>query len=125
MTDYRIDLKIRNNLILKRIEQCGYNSINDFCKKNKISYRALSDLVNLKETIFDKYGDIREFVINLCELLNCKLENLFTSEQMTCALKDNKKQIEIKSEEAFFYLNNKTESNFLPSVVRSSYVFII
>lgn len=115
--EYRIDLKVRNNLILKRIEQLGYDSVRDFCKKEKISYINLLNLINMTDSVFTVDGEIREFVINVCGALNAPLEKLFTNDQMVCSLESNKKQIEVDAFEMMSIIKNSTPDLLLENKI--------
>lgn len=37
MKEYRIDIKVRNNLILDRMEKKGFPNVHSFCKENNLS----------------------------------------------------------------------------------------
>ena len=103
--DYRLQLTVKNNNILKRIEQNGYKSIFDFLKKNKKSkwIPILYDLINLKKSPMNSRGEIHPCVKWLCKIFDCGLFDLFTKHQIQCELKTNKVTKEVKEAELLFY----------------------
>jgi len=109
MEEYRIDIKIRNNLILSKIESLGYKSPLDFCKNIGISYGGLIAAANMKRPIFDKKGKIRPFINKLCDVLKCAPEEIFSANQMEASLATNKKTLLVNEAEAI-YIMNQTDS---------------
>lgn len=47
MRDIRLEIKFRNNLILRRVEDAGYRSLMQICKKNRINYSNLAAFLGL------------------------------------------------------------------------------
>jgi RNA polymerase sigma factor (sigma-70 family) len=106
MNEYRIDIKVRNNLILSKIEENGYKSIPDFCKKNDINMYTLYLIINMKCELFRKNGEWISTIIKAAECLNCFPEDFFTETQLHAILKTNKKTILTNEAEMKFLLNN-------------------
>ncbi len=77
MEEYRIDMKVRNNLILTKIEEASYSSPLAFCNATGLSYSTLIDFVSMRRPIYDFQGKIRKSVKLLCDKLNCIPEELF------------------------------------------------
>lgn len=117
MSEYRVDVKVRNNLILKHIEKMGFPGVIPFCKNYNLNHGTLYDYVNMKEAIFDKKGEIKKFIWNLCEIFVCSPEDIFTENQMTAELETNKRTYEIKEAEVEFFLQNKVTSNCLEEII--------
>jgi RNA polymerase primary sigma factor len=113
MEEYRIDMKVRNNLILTKIEQYGYKSPYDFCYRENFSYVYLLRFLNMKISIFDTKGRIRPIINRLCEKLNCIPEELFSASQMEASLKDNKKTVKVCEAEARFMLEQSNNQLLL------------
>lgn len=36
MTDYRLELKVKNNIIMQKIEDAGYKTVSEFCRMNNL-----------------------------------------------------------------------------------------
>lgn len=109
MKEYRIDLKVRNNLILSRIEEMGFPSALSFCNKIDISYTQLMQVLNMRKSIYKKNGEIRDFIVKLCSALNSSIEELFSANQMEAELKTNKHTLEVNEAEMKFMLQNSNE----------------
>lgn len=107
MKEYRIDAKIRNNLILRRIESMGYKTIAEFCRDYSFSNGAIGDLVNLKEkAICSNSTKFRPIVKKLAEILSCEPEYLFTEDQKIMEIKSNKKIIEMEEKQIKYISDN-------------------
>jgi len=52
MEEYRIEMKVKNNLLFSKIEEYGYTSIFQFCKAHKIAYASLTNFINMRKSIF-------------------------------------------------------------------------
>ena len=108
MSDYRVDIKVRNNNILKKLEECGYKSVGEFCRLNdKMSWVSkIGDLVNMKISPLSARGGYISMVHHLCEELSCMPEDLFSDVQMQTAIETNKRHIEVGEAEMRFMLDN-------------------
>lgn len=109
--DYRIEVKVKNNNILQKIEEAGYKTVAEFCKANgKPSLQSeIGEFVNLKRSPVNKWGGFHKAILWMCDKLFCSPEDLFTDVQMETALEDNKRVIKISEAEAQFSLLNQRE----------------
>jgi RNA polymerase sigma factor (sigma-70 family) len=96
--EYLIESKIKNNLLYKAIFS-KYKSISEFCRIHNIGSGHVSSLINLKEPILTKKGEMRECVVKICDALNMTPDDLFPARQWHQSLKINKIQKEIDEEE--------------------------
>jgi DNA-directed RNA polymerase specialized sigma subunit len=95
MKDYRIDLKVRNNLLLTEIEKTGL-SIPQFAKEANCDYSKLITLINMKITaVSKKTGDYIPMVHKICAYLNVMPVHLFNDIQMYDGLVTNKHTIAV------------------------------
>jgi RNA polymerase sigma factor (sigma-70 family) len=115
--EYRLEVKVKNNLIYKKIIDLGYLSPYDFCKKTKFSYSWLCDLINLKISPLSDDGQFAHQVDKLADLLNCLPENLFTSNQLYTCLETNSFVREIDEAEMQFALENNYNQLSLEKLV--------
>ena len=82
MTDYRVQIKVRNGRLLRAIERAGHQAGQIFAREVGISYTGhLLPYLNLKRTPFDENGDIRPCAEMLCVFLNCLPDELWSEEQ--------------------------------------------
>lgn len=111
MSEYRLEIKVKNNNILKRIEESGYTSVGEFCRLNgKKSWGSrIGSYVNLKESPLNSEGEFYHHVYGMAALLNCSPEDLFTETQMHAAIESNKRTIEVNEAEMRFALDNSNQ----------------
>ena len=73
MSDYELELKVKNGPLMARIREAGYSTVNEFAKKNKLSPSAVGELVNLKVPAYlqsgPKQGELRPFVLRVMNVL--------------------------------------------------------
>lgn len=82
MTDYRVQIKVRNARLLRAIEQAGHQPGQIFAGAVGISYTGhLLPYLNLKRTPFDESGDLRPCAEKLCVFLNRLPDELWSEEQ--------------------------------------------
>lgn len=116
MEEYRIDLKVRNNLILTKIEELGFSTPRSFCKIYDICYISLLKLINMKNPPLIPNGKYRKIVYTLCDILGCIPEELFSAKQMEVALETNKRTLQVKEAEMLFMIN-QSETLLLEEII--------
>ena len=84
---YRVEIRVKNNLILRRIEKAGYASIKDFCRKNNIALTDVYTIVSFKKLPLKEDGDWRDSVYDISSALHCEPEDLFTEKQKSLVAK--------------------------------------
>lgn len=119
MSDYRIDVKVRNNNILKKIEEAGYKTVGEFCRiNNKQSWQSrIGSYVNMTETPLNAAGDFFPIIYEMCSILSCSPEDLFTEAQLQAALETNKRTIEVNEAEMKFFLSYQQKPMLLEDMV--------
>lgn len=105
MNEYRLQIKVKNNLILKKIEELGYATVGEFCTNNGMQASVLYDLINFKESPLRKDGTVRVECQKLLDALDCLLQDIFTDDQIFGSLKASY-NIELSKEDAQVYLQN-------------------
>ncbi len=94
--EYRVRIKVRNNLLLHAIEARGYAPGNKLAKKVKISYAFLNDLIHLRLSPLNRRGELWPSVVRLCSLLRISPFDVFSVEQLT-ALPQSTAELEMSS----------------------------
>lgn len=110
--EYRIDVKIRNNLLVSKIEATGM-SLPVFCKTHGLSYVRVLDLCNLKLRPTIDNGDYSALAYSLCDALLVSPDMLFSENQKHMELKENKRQVKVAEAELKFQLENTNSPEFL------------
>ena len=97
MTDYRVQIKVRNARLLRAIERAGHQPGQIFAREVGISYTGhLLPYLNLKRTPFDENGDLRPCAEMLCVFLN-RLPDELWSEEQRYLLVTNAAEIELSA----------------------------
>lgn len=80
--DYRITVKVRNNRILKAIEDVGGNIGAKWCEANGLGYMRVNAFIQLKSGPLNANGDLFPDALRLCEVLGKLPEELWSNEQL-------------------------------------------
>jgi len=91
--EYRVDVRVRNNLLLSAIENAGFKSVAEFCREVNLSPTAFSKLVNLKEPPLLQDGTFSTIAQRILDYLGVLPEDLWTQDQLFMALESNKKTL--------------------------------
>lgn len=119
VSDYRIEIKVKNNRILKYMNQMGFNTVASLKKADKrINQAQIGSIINLKESPLNQSMEWKPQVEYLCELLVCHPTDLFTDMQ-TKALIKNDRYLEI-GEKEMMQLSDKSnpENMFLTNKIK-------
>ncbi len=103
--EYRVCMKIRNNLFIQRIEKAGYKTIGEFCRIHNLNTTDVGEVIALKRSPLMSNGKFRVSVIKAADILECAPEDLFTQAQMAIAIKTNKQTILVNEAELKFMLD--------------------
>lgn len=93
--EYRLEVKVRNNLILTLMEQRGIATLKDLADRSAVTYTVLCHLVSLKLPARKLNGEWRASVISLSDFFSCLPEDLFSQEQQYNALEVNRASAEL------------------------------
>ena len=95
MKDYRINVTIKNALLLSAIESAGYKSGQRFADMVGISYYgSLMPYVNLTRSPIGEDGLIRDCAWDLCDFLGASPSDLWSDNQLT-PLKTNRSSVDM------------------------------
>jgi RNA polymerase sigma factor (sigma-70 family) len=93
--DYRVKITIRNNRILKAIEEQGHLSVASFCRAHGLSYPILVEIISGKRKPLKENGELTSYVSDLLDRLQLTIEDAFTEKQLS-GFNKNSFQIEMK-----------------------------
>lgn len=82
MSDYRVKVSIRNDRLLKAIEDAGYKSSREFAIHNAMNYERVGRLIRGAEKPIDKHGNVTKNCSEILSLLNKTLKECFTDRQL-------------------------------------------
>lgn len=97
--DYRVEIKIRNARILRRVEAAGFASLAAFAAHHRISYHRLIGLAQMRRPPIDRGGHYRPEILQLCEALNATPEELFNDRQMVAGFSRTRIEREVSENE--------------------------
>ena len=106
--EYRIDLKVRNNLILSAIELAGYKNVAQFCKAANLGQTLIGSLINFKTSPIASTGDLTPTAQSLCDFLGLLPEELWTKEQLAFVLPTNRSHFSMNHKEMVLTLARHT-----------------
>ncbi len=86
-SDYRVEVRLRNNNILQRIERAGFDSVAEFCRAFGLRYGTIINLISIAQPALKADGEYRKIVLDLAGALECDPDDLFTDRQARAALK--------------------------------------
>lgn len=97
MKDLRLTITVRNNLLMRAIEDAGFDSVPAFCRAHGLAYRAVVDFVGLRLAPISPRGEWRVQAVKMAEALKMLPEDLFPAAFLTRAMERNKVEREISS----------------------------
>jgi RNA polymerase sigma factor (sigma-70 family) len=83
MSDYRIEIKVRNANILRLMENQGIKTVAELCRLTGTHQSRIGKVLNLKASPLLSNGDWQPSVIKICEFFGKMPSDLFSREQMT------------------------------------------
>ena len=104
MSDYVLEAKVKNGLIVRAMRERGYNTVAALARDCRASQTDLGRLLNLKTSALNNEGEWRPLVIKLCECLHKMPTELFNQQQQEFALKNNKVERFIEAADIQYYL---------------------
>mgnify|MGYP003651682882 FL=1 len=116
MSDYRVNVKVRNARLLRAIEGAGYVSGAKFAKASGISYSTLIKYLNLALSPLGRNDNYTDQAMKLCEFLNKGPDDLWSIEQLT-PLKTNKAEREVAANQVRFIMHQRDSSTSDPELL--------
>lgn len=112
MNDYRLTIKVRNNRILKAIEESGGMPGEKWCKANGICYASLNSLINMTTSPLRSTGNLSQCAAKLCDVLGKHPDDLWSNDQLY-PLERNFSEMEMSHEHVVALLP-KDKQQYLP-----------
>ena len=80
--DYSVEVKVRNNRILRRVKAAGHSSLKSFCDAHNFCYSTISELTGMKRSAQSKLsGEWKRITVDLAAALNVEPHDLFNERQ--------------------------------------------
>lgn len=97
--DYRIEIKVKNNRLLTKMEAAGYLSVAKFAEALGMNRHTIDRIVQMKSAALDEEGYYRPQALQIAEFLNCTPQDIYPPAQMRGTMKENKAQITANANE--------------------------
>lgn len=117
MGEYRVEVKVKNNLIYSKITKMGYDSIPVFCKEKDVSYSCVVKLIAMTLSPLNKKNDFIPTVYKLCDIFLCSPEDLFTQTQLDTIVEKSTFVKIVKEAELAFFLETTQDTPSLEDMV--------
>ncbi len=96
LKDVRVEIKVRNNLLLSAMEARGISSLGQLARMvGPGSYSALCAMAAMKRPARLKNGEWRKLALQVANVLQCMPEDLFSEPQQWDKLEKNRAKAEI------------------------------
>ena len=109
--EYRVKVSVRNNLILRAIEDAGYASVAEFCRATDVGLHMsqMNDLIAFRTKPINNDGRFRPIAIAIMEALGAAPTDLWTVEQLNLKLTKNSALAYIAQDDIRGYLGMREE----------------
>ena len=97
--DYRIEIKVKNNRILSRMEGAGYFSVAKFAEALGVNRAVVDRIVRMRSAALDEEGYYRPEALKIAEFLNCTPQDIYPPAQMRGAMMNNEARITANANE--------------------------
>ena len=95
MKEYRVKVSVRNNLLLKAIEETGAKSVAEFCRNNGLTVAAVNAIVCMRVPPLNQSGEFSQIAKELMEILGACPTDLWSTEQLTLKINKSTTEMEI------------------------------
>ena len=118
MSDYSVEIKIKNGRVLRLMRRAGIASITEMSRKSGVSLKVIYDLISLKRAPLSRItGDWKPSIKMLSDALNCLPDDMFSDAQRAGYMKSNKRTVEMSEEEVDLLLDRAADVPLLDDAV--------
>ena len=99
MKDYRIEVKVKNNLLWQAMQFKGIKNAAHLSREVNLAPTVIGRYLNLVENIYDREGNYKESFQKICDYFNMMPADLYPVERMRDPLLKNKGVVEVSETE--------------------------
>lgn len=110
----RVDMKFRNNIILRMMEEMGIVSVARLAEQAGMFSSQLYNIINMRVTPLREDGDWINSVVKLAEFFGCSPDEMFSEEQLQIKLAKNRAFAEVTFNEVQEMIANDEADLVLP-----------
>ena len=109
MSDYRIEIRIKNARILRLMKDAGFFTVAALCQAMGCPSRQsmVGELINLKRSPLNRHGDWLPIVYRVADALNAPPDDLFSDAQRTSIMQSNRAVVEATEAEVGAFLERR------------------
>ena len=97
--DYRIEIKVRNNRLLTKMEEMGYTNVSKLADEIGINRMTIYRIISMKSAALDDEGYYKPEAIQIAEFLKCTPQDIYPPAQMRGTITRNTAQITANANE--------------------------
>ncbi len=117
MDEYRIEIKVKNNLIMEKINELGFTTVAAFCKTYNIGQSKLGDVINMTCSPLKEDGDFIKIIQDISDIFCCCPEDLFSENQMRKIWESNKFVRKVSEAEAKLFCAQNINQKSLEEII--------
>lgn len=111
MSDYAVEIKIKNGRVLRLMALAGFHSVAELATASNVSVTKIYEVINLKLSPLSSItGDWRPAVLKMADALNCMPDDMFSARQRTSFLASNKRSIEMSEAEVDLLMDSREQA---------------
>jgi DNA-directed RNA polymerase specialized sigma subunit len=99
MKDYRIEVKVKNNLLWQAMQFKGIKNAAHLSREVNLAPQVIGRYLNLAENVYDREGNYKKSFQKICDYFNMMPCELYPEERMNDPLIKNKGAIEVSQTE--------------------------
>jgi RNA polymerase sigma factor (sigma-70 family) len=98
--DFRVQIKIKNNRLLEKMEEAGYKSNIEFSRAVGVDAVNIGEFINMKRAPINKFtGEYLPKFMKIVDFLKCLPEDIFPKRLMNKELKGYVAELKVNSED--------------------------
>lgn len=97
--EYNVTLRVRNNWLLKKMSDAGYQTQSELARATGLSYMAVNAFLNFKVPPYTQKGEIRKAALAICGALNATPEELWPPNHRDAPMRKNSRTMELSASE--------------------------
>lgn len=112
--EVRVSVAVRNNLILSRMEEMGYKSVNELSVKAGVSASVMGRLVNMQSSPLRKNMRWKNTALKLAEFFGCLPEDIFSEDHINNVLDTNRTEAEVNFVDIYRFISEGSAERMIP-----------
>ncbi len=89
MNEYRVEVRVKNNLLINMMKKHGLNSQAELARSIGVNTTAVCNIVSLKESAYNKDGQMRVMATRLCDYFCCFPEEIYPAQVLFSSCNKN------------------------------------